>query len=490
MTRMLIDAEEYLPDIHNDSSKSYFAEAVACFNAGAYRASVVMMACAVFEDLRLKVKAYGPYDGTADELSGVLEKAYQEQKSYEAESFRMLRHSGMLEPTDKNYLLSLITARNNAAHASGVAITESEAYRFVEEGARRIVAVRLMWDEQGVAELIRRMARTDLFPPTAFEHFNEITQAELASLHPRVHGLLIDTIADQLGSAGPIFQRNTTRLFTCLAARQDGAIRHALFEKLIATRTLDPSNVWLFEMLAADPRILKGKARNIHAVDAGLAAICANIDTEDDNQIAALETVFLGLLADGSSGTLSSDLAALTRAIGSKLWLRPTFVSGLEHGGPVRDILVDGLVVRTLDPDMAEGWLAAVVRTWEEDDERFFAAAISEETALSLLRNLANGASAGKPVCARVLNSGCQMLPSLRRRAIGCIEAEPDVAWRILEDDEDGGISPKEFLERYLSVDRWIREEEGGEEDAGRSPRSFAGRTVTAAGARARRFGR
>ncbi|MDR7141840.1 hypothetical protein [Rhizobium sp. BE258] len=453
MSEDFIDKEQLLQRVHNEDSKGYLSEAIDCYEAGAYRASVVMTACAVFEDLRLKLRDFAPFDDPAKIVSQAIEKAFDQQKSYEAEVFRQLKESSMLgEPENKRYLLELLTARNRAAHASGLATTQASAARFILEGVTRFLGKKLLWAEQGVSELLERMQRIDMFPALVRGR-SYVADDELESLDPRVHGKMISRMIDGIGAYGAVYDKNARILFECFAERKDPKMQRHLFEKLINDRTLPPSSTWLIDVIVADTAILARKAKNVSAADAALSAIIKNAP-DDEDRLEQLEVVFKDLIAGNSEAALRERYEHTILALCSKLWMRPVMSDGLAKEGRVRDLVERTLLDRTSDQAAAELLLEHIYTKWEIGEETFFAKYLTERSALVLVVNLCLAGEAGKERCSKLINRGCAYIPDIRAKAIKYLRENEHDAWRILDtDDDDTGPSPDDFFEHYLKAE-------------------------------------
>ncbi|MBO9195124.1 hypothetical protein J5277_13520 [Rhizobium sp. 16-449-1b] len=452
-----IDKEQLLSQVHNEDSKGYLSEAIDCYRAGAYRAAVVMTACSVFEDLRTKLRDFALYDDAAKEISSKIENAFDRQKSYEAEVFRDLRDSNFLgDPENKRYLLELLTARNRAAHASGLATTNAEAFKFITEGVTRILGRRLQWAEQGVSELLERMKRIDLFP-SFVQGRSFIADEELEGLDPRVHALMISRMVDGIGQFGVIYDRNAQVLFECFAERSDPRMRGHLFDNLINNRTLLPGSAWLIDVLAADTAILAHKAKNVSAADAAISAIIANV-VGDEERLDQLQFIFEELIKLHADAILLQRYEMTLKALSEKLWLRPVLTNALAKEGRLRDVVEQVLLSRTKSPEEAECLLGEIITKWEIGEETYFGKYLSGRSAFSLIVNFCSAGGEGMERCSRLAQRGCSQIPGVRATAVEYLRENEQSAWEILDLDDDGsGPSPEEFFEHYLKAEpEWL----------------------------------
>ncbi|TBZ79682.1 hypothetical protein [Rhizobium leguminosarum] len=456
MNEVFIDKESVLARVHNLDSRGYLAEAIDCYHAGAYRASVVMTACAVFEDLRYKLRDFAPFDDTAMRVSKLIEEAFDEQRSYEARVFEQLKNSKMLgEPGNKRYLSELLTARNHAAHASGLPTTQIKAAKFISEGVERVLGKKLQWAEKGVSELLERMKRIDLFP-SFVQNRSIIAAEELENLDPRVHSKMIMLIADGIGKHSALYDKNARLVFECFAEQCDPEMRSYLFEKLINGRTLPSTSTWLLDVIAADPEILAFKAKNSSAVDAALSAIIT--DAPDDNErLAQLSVIFEAMLSTQSEAVLCERYRETIRALCNRLWMRP-LTSALGKEGRLRDMAEHVLLARTRDHTAAEHLLEQIYSKWEHGEEALFAKYLTDRAALTLIVNLCLAGDAGMDRCSKLTKRGCTYILDIRAKAIKFLRENENEAWRVLDvDDDETGPSSEEFYEHYLKAEpEWL----------------------------------
>lgn len=454
MSALTIDKEQLLSKVHNADSRSYLAEAIDCYGVGAYRGSVVLTACAVFEDLRFKLRDFAPFDKTAARVSKLVEEAFAQQKSYEGEVFEQLKGSNMLDPENKGFLLELLTARNRAAHASGLDTTQKKAAKFINEGVERILGRKQQWGEQGVVELLARMERIDLFPAIV-KSPDFIADEELSNLDPRVYGKLIEGMSKAMGTGGTLYDKNARVILECFARRRDPVMRSYLFSKLINDMTLPASSTWIIDVLAEDPQILDCTAKNAIAADAALSQIILAAP-DDELRCDQLETIFEGLISHQGEEELRHRYGETIKALSTRLWARPILTNGLARGDHVRDLVEESLLRKTREHDAAESLRAAIFSKWNPGEEKFFARFLSDASAFELIVNFCHAGDAGKDLCSKLINRGCAGVLDLRAKAVAFLRENDARASSILDSDE-GGLSPEEFFDRYLKAESdWL----------------------------------
>lgn len=470
-----LDKVAMLADVHNERSRAFFTEAVDCFNVGAYRASVVMMSCAVFDDIRSKAAHQAPFDRTSKILSEKLEKAREEQGSYESDVLNLTNKWDPLDNEQRRYLKQLLDSRNQAAHASGTHIAADEARRMIEVGHKRFLSVEFLWSKHGIDELISRMSDADMYPAALPYDHEYTTRHEIDLRHPNSHFEMLNEIAKGLDAENPRFDRNATIFLYWTAVLQDPQFRKYLSLVLIQRRSLPPKSAWLIDVLGADPAILSQHSKNIDgSVDAPIAAIIQDLSIEDEDRIVALEAIFRWLLKEARNE--ATRLRLTLEAAFRKLLLRPSFFAGLSMRSSNRALAQHIVISSTYDHHIAEDLVAAIYERWEDGHESIFGRMLDGEVAFSLVMNLCAAGEAGKSRCSSLSKSGFGALPGIRRKAVEFLASDPDKADMLLEDTEWYGYSQADFFEQFLKLSS-----EGPEEcfeadhdyDIGYSPKPF-----------------
>ncbi|WP_077961229.1 hypothetical protein [Ensifer adhaerens] len=482
--KSLFNRDEMLLQVHNERSRVLFREALDSFNAGAHRASVVMMSCAVFEDLRLKAANQAHFDKTAEYLSEELEGKRKEQRSYEQDVLKLTDKYDPLDSDHKRYLKQLLESRNQAAHGSGAHIDEGEARRMIQTGFDLFLSIKFPWGNHGIEELIARMSDVDMYPAALPYDHEHTTRHEIELRDPRIHWKMFNKIGEQLGTASPRFHRNAAIFLYWTASFQECQFQKYLSLALLENRSLPSDSAWLIDVLGADPAILNQHSKKSEgAVDASIAAIIHQLPSEEEDRILALETVFQWLLtaADGEAPRLRLTMEAALK----KLLVGPSFHAGLSTKHKHRALAQRVLISSTFDHDTAEELVAAMYERWEEGHETFFSRMLDGDVAFSLVMNLSRAGLEGKPRCSGLSATGFGPLPGIRKKAIDFLGSDPDRADMMLEDYEWYGYSHNDFFEQFLKLSPqdqardWGQEVDQIHDDDGRPNRPFGFRKKT-----------
>ncbi len=440
------DLEKMLPEVHNEESRPYFTEAINCFNVRAFRAAVVMMACAVFDDLRHKAGDFAHFDGAAKNLKKKFDNIFNHQGSYESNVLELTDSWGKLGSDRQRYLRQLVDARNEAAHACGCSIDEDEARRMIEDGHAQILSVRFLTATHGVAVVLHKMANVDMYPaalPYGHEH---TTRNELSLCDPVAHHEVIDAVVSNHESGSPRFKRNAEIFLRWVANEGNNQLQKYLSLTLLERRTLSPSNSWLIGILAQDPAILgRHNQKSNDSVDAALAAIINEFPLESEDQEFALREVFYWVMNDGT-GRLQLTLDSCFR----KMLATEPFLRALGADHPHLGRAKSTLVTATYDHDRAEAFASAAYEKWNPGHEQMIGRALDQETAFRLILNLCEAARAGKTRCQSLAKFHFAGLPSIRQKATALVKSNPGRAEMLLEDAEWIGYSSTEFFHLYM----------------------------------------
>src|SRR5262245_19334729 len=114
------DMPELLARVQDPSMRDYMREALACWNAGAFRGCIVMSYAAVFDHLRARLTELAAVNGKAKKISDDIEKRAEEQDVFETEMINRLRSTAFITQPDYDLLVTIRDRRHKAAHPSGV----------------------------------------------------------------------------------------------------------------------------------------------------------------------------------------------------------------------------------------------------------------------------------------------------------------------------------------------------------------------------------
>jgi hypothetical protein len=223
---MIRDLEELLLTVPDLDSREFMKEAVRCYQAGAYRASVVMAVAAGMDDLRRKLNRLA--SSGASSLAVVtaaqsVEKQFQAQQPFEGTLIAAAASGvGFITPSEQKKLNALLVTRHLNAHPSGHRSSAEEARDSIASMIDIVLARPGLMGAVAAKELVSRITKQTFYPAlTRPEDAFPVVRAEVRLIAPSTFsvlaGLILDRfvdllhvgsgiprtwIADQSGSAG------------------------------------------------------------------------------------------------------------------------------------------------------------------------------------------------------------------------------------------------------------------------------------------------
>lgn len=453
-------------------AKEYAKEAVICFEAGAYRASVVMLSCAVFEHLRVLTRELGKFDDSLQVISTHIEKQFILQKAYEQNLTDTIKKAKLLTNSQKDFLKNLLRVRNNAAHASGVPVLQWEAAALLQCGINEFLSQPIAAGDRILIPLMETVKVKDLFPIDDVDFVDKITAQETSLVHPgTLPGFATQLVNGLAKPQGEYYRRNAEKLIQSLARRKIKAIRKVLFQTLMVERTLPPTEHWFFTVLASDPEILavENEDADSLSIDKALGEICSDI-SEDDAGRKLIDEMWTAVVETVDPSIITKNYPKTLQALLSKVWTRRSLLSGLSRES-IAELLLRKIVVKSSKPQNAEIFLGVLL---EGDFHLDFARAIDDRSALEVVVAIARAAEASMPGCKVQSRTGFVELDGLRNKALSYIESGHDPYGVINEGAPI--ISPEEFIQEHMTmkdVPWWICDDlEAPHENEASIPRS------------------
>lgn len=204
---MLRDLEELLHCVNEEASRNYMAEAVRCYQAGMYRAAVVMAMAAAMDDLRQKLGALvatgaSGIDIGIREAHAQIEHRFESQEAFENQLIEITRKLDMYSPAEEVKLKQLLKVRHLCAHPSGHRSTAEEARECIASLVDLVLSRQPLMGVAAVTALLERLKQPHFFPMIEDEsRAASLAQAEmrplLASALPALAARLVDALAKE-----------------------------------------------------------------------------------------------------------------------------------------------------------------------------------------------------------------------------------------------------------------------------------------------------
>lgn len=372
MTIHLTDMEELIARIDRAVAKDYMAEALRCYQAGAFRACVVLSYIALFDDLRNKLAPLITVNKVAKTIHLEVEKKAKAQDVYETYLSDQLAANTLIDASQKSNLEMIIKLRNKAAHPSGIHASAEEARYVFFETIDKFLSRPQLQTTAAADAIIDSLGQGNYFPSNKISDISGIVEDDIAILHadalPYLVHKLVGTYEADTGPA-----KNAARSFLYgLAALKRPAIRGVLQKSII-----------------------KGKGQSIEYADIVVSLLRLDPELDRDLNKAERERVVALLKAVIAKTTHDGKISKLANPLG---WL----VAFLQERGQeeiwkdYQPVVTELLKTYTDDPELMKALTAA-----GEIQSQYLA--IFEERARSWDFGISNAAAKTVPTISELL---------------------------------------------------------------------------------------
>ena len=251
--------EELLPRIQNKEVTDYMREALGCYNAGAYRACIVLSYVAVFDDLRQKLAQLASVSSVAKNISAEVEHRATDQQIYESFMIDQLKSAGLITEIDAFRLDQIRVLRNKAAHPSGLHPSPEEARYVYFETIDKFLSAQVLKTTHAVDSILNRLKNDNYFPSPAVDDVVAIVASDSSTIHPLAIPYFVIKLVAATDTAEETLSTNAYRFLSGLAARDDASINQELRNRLFQPKADDSSKQsLLLGVLAMNPSLLVG----------------------------------------------------------------------------------------------------------------------------------------------------------------------------------------------------------------------------------------
>lgn len=420
------DKDSLLESVVVDASRSYLKEAIDCYDAGAYRASAVMLSCAVFEDIRLKAESFARYDTWCTEFKNHVNSRRDEQESYESNVIEKVHSSKIFDPEQRSALVRIWKTRNHAAHPSGVPVTGAQVADLIRVGIKNFLAKTELLGDESVEALLLELETVDLFPESYSHRGHQVAPALLQAIQPKAYFRIANEIVAGIrGGRGGRFGHNGRNFLISMASTRERTKVSALTVALFKETTPNPDETWVLDVVAAAPEILAGVSKaSLAGADASLAAMCGAIAEDSDRSIELADN-FQAMLEGLDADLLASGFRDTVDAMLEHVWYRAVIVKCLQKSERLNVLAMYALIQRLEQPHDA-GQFVDMMRRFRS--ESALAQAISDEQAFTIVALICQAAIRGDAKCRETTFSGFESFQLLREKARRLIGTDPTEA--------------------------------------------------------------
>lgn len=210
---MIRDMELMLNTVYDDEIKAYLSEALACYSAGAYRASIIMVLIGGIYDLHNKLISLSSSNHDIAKLESEVSKLKKELKPYE----RVLIDGcatdsiDLLSSSEAKELNRCFDIRNDCAHPSEYICT-GETARYVFTTIIDVLASKpILLGQQHITTLYNNIVSDNYFPRINKEEIRSFVQKQLGLYSKRIYIPLAQRLAKSI--LEDTVQTNNNKIF-------------------------------------------------------------------------------------------------------------------------------------------------------------------------------------------------------------------------------------------------------------------------------------
>ncbi|PDT09605.1 hypothetical protein [Rhizobium sp. M1] len=457
----ITSVSDLLKGIEQADVRDYLCEAVVCFEAGAFRACIVMTANAVFENLIGRVADFADFDTQARTLKDRIDSDLSSQKAFEAHMIDELYKAKFLTIDQKAGLMKIRDARNKAAHPSRVKSSPEEAKAVLRTAVENFIKPIWLTASEGSRKLVRDMHLGGVFPKKGDDA--KVVDERLAQVDKAAHAKLIVELWNELENpTHQGFTRDAHRFLTALAGKQDGRFRKH-FPRLLATRREGPpeksvgddgkatasDDRWLPILISADPflfTVVDGTAGTL--LDERVASVLIGTPSAEKVGSDAAERLLSAVAGSAHRQEIVERYPEAMSAAVNAIGVRAVLFGCLDG----TDLLRDRALAPVYDA-WDHGYSALRVAEVLPEIDEALADGISGQRAFDLVVSMCSFSRQMKETAlSDLVTLGFSTAPALRRKALDFMEMNPEDAVETLQHHVMCG--PRELVETFLTSRR------------------------------------
>lgn len=255
----LTDMEELVGSIQSPLIRDYMMESLACYMAGAYRASVVLTFIALFDDILSKLAELGKVNKKAKVISDSASQKKADQEVFETFLIDQLKANALLSSLDSTFLETLRVLRNKSAHPSGHHASAEEARFVFHEAISRFLSKPILSTTQLADEVLASLGNENLFPSISINVIAKVTTKELQNIHPETFPYLISKLLEKTVGGDNSATKNAKFFLNGLAR---GGAPEALpaLKKYVVEKCVADKKYWnvVVSLLCANGKLFQG----------------------------------------------------------------------------------------------------------------------------------------------------------------------------------------------------------------------------------------
>lgn len=180
---MIRDFEEILLQIKKPHIKDYMVEAVKCYYAGSYRATIIISTIAGMHDLREKIKSLASSIKEIQTLDEEIDKKIGSESVYERYMIEQATSKSILSNAEYESIRTYLDLRNRCAHPNEYHATAEEARMVFTGYFDNIINKPSLLGPAYIKEIINRLEKHLFFPDHNLPTIKNVVKEELTKLH-------------------------------------------------------------------------------------------------------------------------------------------------------------------------------------------------------------------------------------------------------------------------------------------------------------------
>ncbi|MBY3215935.1 hypothetical protein HFO21_16465 [Rhizobium laguerreae] len=351
----LSDLPSLLLLVEGSTIHEHMKEALICYQAGAYKASIVMAANAVFEYLRIKTQELGTTSGPAAQIADAVKELLDKQMAFERTLVDRLLKEEILDLGRIRSLNGIIDMRNKAAHPSGNKLNADAANYVFSTAVNEFLSRPHLLARTGMADLRIRLGHTGFFVDTDDHSLAEMVRLELQTLDEGAAQLLVRELSIEYGTAETIL-RDNIRLFLrgyleVADGKRQAALARILFRFASDVEAYADLLQEMFVLVPHTHQSLDDGTRR--RLDAALTYNCRKLKgrVARGNQRHPL-VLFERLMDVFDKETLERDFKQTVAEIINLYCDESPLISGLKKGGEIKENIIKAIEQIAFDRDL------------------------------------------------------------------------------------------------------------------------------------------
>jgi hypothetical protein len=424
----LTDMEELIAQIVRSESRDYMSEALGCYQAGAYRACVVLSYIALFDDLRAKLKPLGNVNSTAKQLHEEIEKRATNQEIYETYLADQLAATKVIDSGQKTALEVILKLRNKAAHPSGIHATAEEARYVFKEIIEKFLKLPALETTIAADSILSMLDQGNYFPTNKFDDIAKIVAAEIIGVHEQALPYFIAKLFKNRSDAAGAPRMHVRFFLWGLASLKMDSIRPRLKSQLVEVVKSTGEASLALGLLHVDAALAEGAEKSDRD---RISSLIQQSVTGDMTRLGNPLGVMAALVVEFGQDKIWDEYRSALESVFDKYLFDEAMVQIVAKPGVIQQEYLKLLEVRASSSQFETANRAASALL---NLDGVLAAVISSEQCFRLLAATLQAAGYGAFTAKDVVNGDFASLKSLRARAAGFLAADPVKAQKVLDE--------------------------------------------------------